>query len=171
MTPEKITHLISQYMAGETTLRQERQIYAYFRKGDIAPSLRRYAAFFRDMAEADGALSAPAPRRIAWRSFMPRAAAAVALLALLGAGTALLYRQHLYDQLADRYEGSYMIVGGKRTDNIIKIHKQLSLTISEADETERRVSRLKSVEETEHDVLHSIDDPEIRAAIEHAYND
>lgn len=170
MKPDKLAHIISLYFDGRTTLRQERKLYAYFRRSDIDPDFKRYAALFRDMAAADKALCTTVAHRSTLQRFLPRAAAVV-LLALLGAGTALLYRQHLYDQLADRYEGSYMIVGGKRTDNIIKIHKQLSLTISEVDETERRVSRLKSVEETEHDVLHSIDDPEIRAAIEHAYND
>lgn len=170
MKPDKLAHIISLYFDGRTTLRQERKLYAYFRRSDIDPAFKRYAALFRDMAAADKALCTTVAHRSTLQRFLPRAAAVV-LLALLGAGTALLYRQHLYDQLADRYEGSYMIVGGQRTDNLLKIHKQLARTLSEADKTEQRISKLKSAEEAEQEILSSIGDPRIRAAIEQAYNE
>jgi hypothetical protein len=170
MKPEKLSHLISLYFAGETTLKQEREIYAYFSRADIDPAFERYAPLFRDMAAADGMHIATAPYRIEWRRFIPRAAAAVALVALIGSSSALLYRQHQYNRLVSRYEGSYIIVGGQRTDNIFKIHKQLAHILTEAGRTERQVSQIKSVGEAEQDILSSISNPDIRAAIEQTYN-
>ena len=122
------------------------------------------------MAAADKALCTTVAHRSTLQRFLPRAAAVV-LPALVLSGSLLLYRHRLYDRLADKYEGSYMIVGGQRTDNLLKIHKQLARTLSEADKTEQRISKLKSAEEAEQEILSSIGDPRIRAAIEQAYNE
>ena len=38
MKPDKLAHIISLYFDGRTTLRQERKLYAYFRRSDIDPA-------------------------------------------------------------------------------------------------------------------------------------
>ena len=69
-------------------------------------------------------------------------------------------------ELMRRYEGSYVIVNGKRCDDLRLIRPQLELALSEAGQIETNVREMAVIRQAETDVLQSISDPEERKRIE-----
>jgi len=69
-------------------------------------------------------------------------------------------------RLERRYEGSYIVVGGERNDNLREIHQQLEQTLASAENIETTIKEHTIVREAESDVLESISDPDERRRIE-----
>lgn len=61
--------------------------------------------------------------------------------------------------MAQLYGGSYMIVDGKRYDNLREIKDDIRQTLADAQQIERQADGQAVIEEAEQEVLESISDP------------
>ena len=150
---QTIKQLIDLFMEGETSLEQERTLYAYFAQQDIAPELKEYremfqgfAAIDQSAAEVEQPIARPVRRHIPLRTVAIYAAASVALLA----GIFLLADKQEEEQLESLYAGSYMIIDGKRIDDLQKIKPDIDRILAYAEQMEQSTSissHLQSIEE------------------------
>lgn len=69
-------------------------------------------------------------------------------------------------QLERQYAGSYVIVDGKRCDDLRRIRPQIELALTQARQVETYARQQTFVNEAERDVLQGISDPEERKRIE-----
>lgn len=167
MDTEKIYRLVQKFLDGETTIDEERLLCHYFTIHSTVPeSLSPYAELFRDLATLPTAPNAATRRRanmLRWTVAAIAASVAVALMVVVG------YRSHEYNLLARQYEGSYMVVDGRRIDNLRIIKDSIASTLADAKRIENSVERHNTVNKAERDILDSAD-PEQRAEIERLLN-
>lgn len=173
MNQEQITKLIDRFTAAETTLTEEQTLYSYFRQTHIPAELEPYREMFcgyqaLQLNSAEEPVQACKARTLPLRL---RIAVGIAASVLLIVGTFSLYRIHEEHQLANLYEGSYMIVNGKRIDNLSSIKKHIEQTLATADMIEKKVAEKNEVKKAERDVLESVDNPEEREKIMQILND
>ena len=112
---------IDKFMDGATSNAEEQALYAYFRTHNVPQELQPYREMFAyyEAGMPDELLPAPVPlsearprRRKLWR--FASMAAAACLLAWIGfAGK----RYYDWQEFVHTYEGSYMIVKGKRVED------------------------------------------------------
>ena len=128
---------------------------------------------FEQMAAVTGT-PATALRQLASRTrrtlrlrYLAAVSAVVALLLLPLFGL----RAWQSEQLRRQYEGSYVIVGGQRNDNLLQIRPQLELALSQASSLETDANWQTLVHQAESDVLQSISDPAERRRIEQLLNE
>jgi hypothetical protein len=149
-----IKRLIDLFMEGETNLEQERTLYSYFAISENIPSeLEVYKEMFQGFASIDQSASKieqpiarPTQKRISLRNVIIYAAASVALLA----GIFLLADKQEEKQLESLYAGSYMIIDGKRIDDLQKIKPDIDRILAYAEQMEQSTSissHLQSIEE------------------------
>lgn len=149
-----IKRLIDLFMEGETNLEQERTLYSYFAISENIPSeLEEYKEMFQGFASIDQSVSKieqpiarPTQKRISLRNVIIYAAASVALLA----GIFLLADKQEEKQLESLYAGSYMIIDGKRIDDLQKIKPDIDRILAYAEQMEQSTSissHLQSIEE------------------------
>lgn len=193
---ENVKRLIARFLDGETTLEEERSLCGWFTAhADVPEEWKPYAAFFRDMATlsprrmplaeavppapslprmADGRAKAgggrpktamPRRRRRAMRRLLWASAASV----VLAFGVAWGWRWHEDSLLARCYGGSYIVVNGRRIDDLSQIKDSIRLTLAEAGRIERAVDSRSIVESAEQEVLESVGDGQ-RGEIERLLN-
>ena len=161
MQDEQINNLVERFLDGETTLAEEKQLYDYFSQNEnVDESLLPYAEYFRDLAVLPSPQKEEKPRKrprwtIRWTQWAVGAAAAV----LISLGGMWLYTQQEEQHLAQLYGGSYMIVDGKRNDNLREIKDDIRQTLADAQQIERQADGQAVIEEAEQEVLESIGDP------------
>lgn len=73
-------------------------------------------------------------------------------------------------QLAKTYEGSYVIVDGKRTDNLVSIKDEVSQLLADADRIEAHARSQEVIGDAEREVLQSVS-PKQRKQIERLLNE
>lgn len=148
-----IKRLIDLFMEGETNLEQERTLYSYFATSENVPSeLEEYKDMFQGFASIDQSapkneqpIARPAQKRISLRNII-YAAASVALIA----GIFLIADKQEEKQLESLYAGSYMIIDGKRIDDLQKIKPDIDRILAYAEQMEQSTSissHLQSIEE------------------------
>lgn len=148
-----IKRLIDLFMEGETNLEQERTLYSYFAISENVPSeLEEYKEMFQGFASIDQSapkneqpIARPARKRISLRNII-YAAASVALIA----GIFLIADKQEEKQLESLYAGSYMIIDGKRIDDLQKIKPDIDRILAYAEQMEQSTSissHLQSIEE------------------------
>lgn len=161
MQDEQINNLVERFLDGETTLAEEKLLYDYFSQNEnVDESLLPYAEYFRDLAVLPSPQKEEKPRKrprwtIRWTQWAVGAAAAV-LISLSGMWIYTLQEER---HLAQLYGGSYMIVDGKRYDNLREIKDDIQQTLAEARQIERKADGQAVIEEAEQEVLESISDP------------
>ena len=143
---DNIKLLTEKFFDGITTLEEEQTLYAYFASDDIEPSLMPLQDMFRDLAAlhdmavtADISTPTPPPAttpKAKWRSMWTAFAAAAAVILLLVIVKSAS-NWHEEQQLAALYEGSYMIIDGKRIDDLRKLKPEIEKSLSEAEQIER----------------------------------
>ena len=99
--------------------------------------------------------------------YLAAVSAVVALLVIGHWG----YRSLQYEQLSRQYEGSYVIVGGQRNDNLREIRPQLEQTLASASRVETVVGEQDFVRQAESEVLNQISDPAERQRIMEMLNE
>lgn len=176
----EIRELTDRFFKGMTTLEEERQLYDFFRQKDIPQDLEPYKDMFLDfsaltlseretglLASATPGTSGPArperpqnARRIALK-YSLEAAATILLAVLIGWGTHTRQER----KLATRYEGSYMIVNGVRTDKLTRIRPEIERTLAEAERIEQNLSAERLIQAAEADILNVIEDETERERI------
>lgn len=149
-----IKRLIDLFMEGETNLEQERTLYSYFATSENVPSeLEEYKEMFQGFASIDQStpkneqpIARPAQKRISLRNIIIYVAASVALIA----GIFLIADKQEEKQLESLYAGSYMIIDGKRIDDLQKIKPDIDRILAYAEQMEQSTSissHLQSIEE------------------------
>ena len=179
----EIMTLIERFFEGETTLEEERWLYDYFKQTKNLPEeLDVYRETFLDfdaitLTETDGAttdianhetpltnieipINLAPPKYHGWWKQVAGIAAMVAVLI----GAMWAYQSYQRFQLEKVYGGSYMIVDGKRIDNLQKILPEIKRTLSLADAMETTSPTLL-IDQAEQDLLNNIQDAQERERI------
>lgn len=147
----KMQETIARFLDGETTVEEEQALCRRFREGNVPPELAPYAEFFLDMA------TLPVTEKPIRRSFiLHRWVAAAAVVAAFVVGGAWLQRRLDYQLLAQTYGGSYVIVEGKRIDNLAKIKDEVGALLADADCIETHAKSQQVINDVEQDVLQSV---------------
>lgn len=189
MTEEDIRtigELVERFFEGETTLDEERWLYRFFASGDIPAGLERYRDVFRGFGAVDGMACGVLPgaqdaagetppeppirvRRRHFRRVLRAVgiAAAVSVIAML-VPVAADIQEHR--ELADLYGGSYMIVNGKRTDDLKRMRPDIERALRMAERAENMAGS-RTVEETERYLLGNIGDPAERERVRRLLSD
>ncbi len=81
------------------------------------------------------------------------------------------FRSYQERLLLRQYEGSYVIIGGQRNDNLRQIRPQIEQTLAEARHIEQEALPQKAIKTIEDDLLQSIDDPGERQRIQQFLNE
>lgn len=160
MEKEQIEALILRFLDGNTSMEEEKKLYTYFTQTEqVDETLRPYAEYFRDLATLQPIEATPCPRITPQRSHRwVRTVASVAASVALLLGGAWGYRFHKEHVLAQRYGGSYMIVNGKRCDDLLKIENHIKQTLRDGQEAEQQIDGQALIEQAEQEVLQSVDD-------------
>ena len=172
MKKEEIQILIDRYFEGDTTVEEERRLYAFFMQDRIPAEFAEYTEMFRDLA-AVGNVPAPAvQKRPVYRMPMVwlRVAASAAAVVAIVFGVRLAGNISEENALAKLYEGSYMIVDGQRIDDLREIKNSIRTTLHDASSLENKMASLQTVEGAEQDVLKNVSDPEMKKEIEQLLN-
>lgn len=176
----EIRELTDRFFKGMTTLEEERQLYDFFRQKDIPQDLEPYKDMFLDfsalaLSERETGLLAsatpgtsgqarpekPQNARRTVLKYSLEAAATILLAVLIGWGTHTRQER----KLAARYEGSYMIVNGVRTDKLTRIRPEIERTLAEAERIEQNLSAERLIQAAEADILNVIEDEKERERI------
>ena len=182
-TIDEILALIERFFEGDTTLEEEHWLYNYFKQTkDLPEELAAYRETFlgfdaialtetdaatTDFANQEVPLTAielpidPTPPR--YRGWWKQVAGIAAMVAVL-IGAMWAYQSYQRFQLEKVYGGSYMIVDGKRIDNLQKILPEIKRTLSLADAMETTSPTLL-IDQAEQDLLNNIQDAQERERI------
>ena len=161
---DEARRLIARFFDGETTLSEEQDIYQYFAKGEVHPSLQQYGEMFGWYANN---LQPAATKRRSWR--WTNIAAAALIAGVIGT-VAVKYITHPVDsqnELAEMYAGSYIIRNGKKITDINKVLHEAIKQEKYADQLLARCNKasdeMANVEMISvEDAINSIPDPGIR---------
>lgn len=168
---EEIKILMNRFLEAETTLEEERRLYAYFSQAEVDPSLEPYRAMMQDYAALMPVEQAhqPTARRVTLQPWFKWVSgiAAVMVLAFIGSWS---YRVYETSKLEEIYGGSYMIVNGERVDNLRKIHAQIAGTLDDAQKIEALVASSQPTD-VEQNVLNEIEDSALREEIRRMLNE
>lgn len=154
MKEKKIAGLIEKFFNGETSLSEERRLYAYFNRGDIPVDLQCYRPIFSGFA------SLPDPQPMRKKLHFIRWSAGIAASLVLLCGSFWAWNAYEDHMLQARYGGSYMIVNGKRIDNLKKIQSSIESSLADAHDIEQLASDQPSVLLIEQELMDNISDPE-----------
>jgi len=154
MNEKEIAGLIEKFFEGETSLSEERRLYAYFNRGNIPADLQRYRPVFSGFA------SLPDPYPMRKKLHFIRWSAGIAASLLLICGSFWAWNAYENRMLQSRYGGSYMIVNGKRIDNLTEIQSSIESALADAHDIERLASDQPSAGMIEQELMDNISDPE-----------
>lgn len=177
---KRAAELTRRFMDGATSTAEERELYAYYGGGDVAPELEPYRAMLLWMGGGmrDAAGLAEVKRKGRWLRLNVRqwvsVAASVALVvtlgvAFLGSGGSIDREKRL------TYAGSYVIRNGERITDLEEIMPELERADRMVQEQQRLVEREVDFAEgvADHVLAEAIDmsDPDVRAAVTSALSD
>lgn len=153
---QNIKQLIELFMEGETSLEQERTLYAYFAQRDIDPELEEYRQIFQGFASicqtATGGADVPVSQPVRKRMRLPLRIAICAAASVTLVFGILNFADNQEEMRLERlYGGSYMIVNGVRTDDLQKIQPEIERILAYAEQMERSMSisgNLRMIEES-----------------------
>lgn len=112
---------MARFMAGDTTLAEERRLYGYFASGSVAGDMLEYAPMMLALGGCRKEHEAKGGGAAGWW-WAASVAAMLAVVAMIGFNKLDAEPQYsLYAQ----YEGSYVMQGGKRNTNIAAIMPRL----------------------------------------------
>lgn len=163
LTSKNIEEYIRRFMDGETTNEEEKAIYRYFRTQQVPAHLKSYQAMFvwyeegmpQERLDIESPSAAPfVHKKASWWKRIPleiRSMGIAAMLALVvGLGVLAPFEDNQGDEWAC-YEGSYVVINGKRNSNIDEIMPQILATLRQAEETEKwmqeQLDAIKRMEE------------------------
>ena len=179
----EIKALIERFFEGDTTLAEEQWLYDYFKQTqDLPEELEAYRDTFLDfdaIALVDSSsnevgvsaqeislpvveqsvMSTPPKYHGWWRQV-----AGIAAMVAVVIGGVWTYQNYQDIQLEKMYGGSYMIVDGKRIDDLRQILPQIKRTLTLADAIET-ISPTQLIDQTEQDLLNNIQDAQERERI------
>ncbi len=169
---DEIKILVERFFDGTTSLDEENRLYAFFASDDVPPELEEYREMFCGFAllasPQAAALSyteepylVPRRRLTVLRRVSVAAAAAVLIVAGFFVADDIRYR----NRLSSLYGGSYMIVDGRRVDNLKEILPHIESTLRLAENIEKHADGDATIRAAEQNVLDNISDPAERERI------
>ena len=155
---QTIKQLIDLFIEGETSLEQERTLYAYFAQQDIAPELEEYREMFQGFAVIDQSardkseVVIPRSKRKSMRLPLITAMSVAASIALIFGIFTFADKQE-EKRLKQQYEGSYMIVNGERIDDLQKMKPEIERILAYAELMERSTSISDNLQRLEEHII------------------
>lgn len=179
ITKRNIDMWLERFMNGETTHEEEQSIYRFFRKGNVPKRLRTQIPMFawyeagmpgspEDFLTKKGKRSVRIPL-IVWSAGI--AASIVIVLGLAWIGW------DKYQEMSAEwkcYEGSYVVIDGKRVSDIKKIMPYIQETLDEAERMEKCLAEQETSlyagaeDEIGQSLMDEVPDEEMREAIQEA---
>ena len=145
LTKNNIEEYIHRFMEGETTLAEEQAIYRFFRSGDVPEHLKVYAPMFawyeEGMPEEKKEMPIETKTKTFWKR-IPLGVWSMGIAAMLVIGIGLGILSGLDNDMDDEwscYEGSYVMINGKRITDEKKIMPIILETLSEAERMEKQM--------------------------------
>lgn len=165
---QDMERLIDRFFNGDTTLGEERRLYRFFAHPGVPPRFERYRGLFAGFASMP-AVPARGGRPVV--TVLWRAAAGISAAVLIFICVSVYMDVRERQLLARTYGGSYVIMDGRRIDDLSEIKDDIETALSAAEKIEDGMSGRNVVEKAEQDVLGSIDDPAERKRISEMLND
>lgn len=166
--------LIDRFFDGETSVEEEKSIYAFY---SSHPELPEELESYRDMFAGFSAISfdtdsfdANVPTKSIRRRFL-YVLSGLAAAILLCVGIFVAVDMHQDHVLAKNYEGSYMIVNGERIDDLSLIKPEIEKALTQAEHIERHVDEHSVIKSAEKSVLDNIGDPKEKERIQQLLNE
>ena len=151
LTSKNIEEYIRRFMDGETTNDEEQAIYRFFRNQRVPAHLKSYQAMFAWYEQ--GMPQEPAPRKYRFSLSVGRWSVGLVAMLVMGVGLSLFLSLESATTKSDEwacYEGSYVVINGKRNSNIDEIMPQILASLRLAEETEKRMQeRLDEIKRLE----------------------
>lgn len=117
---QNIDYYLQRFFDGNTSNKEEEAIYRYFATAKLPRHLRRYKKMFAWYAQQmpyDPATTISLKRKKRERGIFAGIAAAIAMV-LATASITLYHNSRLVEQAYQTYAGSYMIINGKKIDDL-----------------------------------------------------
>jgi len=163
--------LIDKFFDGTTTLDEERALYGYFRSRHVAEEHEPYRTMFADWAALADTRPATRTGRAIRKNTVMRFIGAAAATAAVAAGLAWFIGTSGESTAERRYAGSYMIVDGRRIDNLNTIRPQIEKVLATADNIEWQLKHHNKIDMAENELLENIADPAERERIRTLLNE
>lgn len=147
LTNKNIEEYIHRFMEGETTNAEEQAIYRFFRSGDVPEHLKVYAPMFAWYEEGMPEEKKEMPIETKTKTFWKRIplgvwSMGIAAMLVIGIGLGILFG--LDNDMDDEwscYEGSYVMINGKRITDEKKIMPIILETLAEAERMEKEMEK------------------------------
>ena len=147
LTNKNIEEYIHRFMEGETTNAEEQAIYRFFRSGDVPEHLKVYAPMFawyeEGMPEEKKEMPIVTKAKTFWKR-IPLGVWSMGIAAMLVIGIGLGILSGLDKDMDDEwscYEGSYVMINGKRITDEKKIMPIILETLAEAERMEKEMEK------------------------------
>ena len=147
LTNKNIEEYIHRFMEGETTNAEEQAIYRFFRSGDVPEHLKVYAPMFawyeEGMPEEKKEMPITTKTKTFWKG-IPLGVWSMGIAAMLVVGIGLGILSGLDKEMDDEwscYEGSYVMINGKRITDEKKIMPIILETLAEAERMEKEMEK------------------------------
>ena len=145
LTNKNIEEYIHRFMEGETTNAEEQAIYRFFRSGDVPEHLKVYAPMFAWYEEGMPEEKKEMPIETKTKTFWKRIplgvwSMGIAAMLVIGIGLGILFG--LDNDMDDEwscYEGSYVMINGKRITDEKKIMPIILETLAESERMEKEM--------------------------------
>ena len=162
--------LVERFFQGETTMEEEKEIYAFYAS---YPQLPEDLESYREMFAAFDAISleSMAQERHHHHHRLLYVISGIAAAVLLCVGIFIAVDIHQDSVLASNYEGSYMIVNGERITDLSRIKPEIQKALNQAERIEHHVDEHSVIKNAEQNVLDHIDDPKEKARIQQLLNE
>lgn len=168
MKKQYIQQLVEKFFDGNTSLKEEHMLYDYFRGKQIDPDLAQFSQFFSDMSCLCYSRDLHHTKNI---NIALRWAMGVAATMLLAVSSMAIWQKYQYNQFANTYAGSYMIVNGERIDNLQDIRSDIENTMAEANKIKQYAQDYALASEAKQDILNGISSPSERDRIAKLLNE
>lgn len=167
-TLDDIRLLAERFFDGETTVEEERTLYAFYSSHAALPAdMEQYRPLITDLGGMDFGDEKPAhpAQGIRHKLLVTLSGIAASLLVCITVYS-LLQNHHERQQFAATYEGSYVIQDGKRIDDLSLIKTDIEHAISQAESMETHMEEQNAaIDAAEEDILKHAS-PEQRAELE-----
>lgn len=167
-TLDDIRLLAERFFDGDTTVEEERTLYAFYSSHAALPAdMEQYRPLITDLGGMDFGEEKPAHPAQGFRHklLVTLSGIAASLLVCITVYS-LLQNHHERQQFAATYEGSYVIQDGKRIDDLSLIKTDIEHAISQAESMETHMEEQNAaVDAAEEDILKHAS-PEQRAELE-----
>lgn len=174
-----IDEWVERFMNGETTNEEEQAIYRFFRSGNVPKHLREqirmFAWYEAGMPGKPEDFPMPKEKRhihiplVVWS-----AGIAASVVIVLGLGWMAWDKYKEMSAEWKCYEGSYVVINGKRIADVKRIMPYIQETLEEADRMEKCLAEQDvtfyaiTEEDLEQELMDDVPDEEMRQAIQEA---